>query len=190
MKPSTTNQIRSGLRLGGGIGAFFIAAMLMGIAMDGLDSVTPGGFRFWPDGAIAAGLIGLAVVIMIFTARVWVLYIAGCLLFAIPKCLVVIVSGMDFNSHPFSRLVASELLLFALASVFLFYRVLRSHCPTLVDRLALTFWVFCFVFGLSRQNPAFVASWQMAGLASLCLAFWLARKKHRRHSLSPARAPE
>ena len=182
MKPSTKQQIRSGLRIGGGIGLFWVAAMLLGVAVDGLHAGAPDHLRLWPDGAIATGLIALAAVILLLSARVWILYIAGCLLFALPKCLVVIVSGRDFYSPhaPFSRLEAAELGLFSLVSLFLIYRVTVNHALTVADRIAFTFFMFSLVFGFSRQDFAFVAIWQVAGVAVLCLAWLLSRTKHRK----------
>jgi len=179
MKPSTKKQIKNGLRIGGGIGLFWVAAMLLGVAVDGLRAA-PDHLRLWPDGAIAAGLIALATVILLLTARVWILYIAGCLLFAIPKCLVVMGSGKGFYSPlaPFSRLEAAELGLFSLVSLFLIYRVTVNHAPTVADRIAFTFFTFSLVFGLSRQDFAFVAIWQVAGVAVLCLAWLLSRRQH------------
>jgi hypothetical protein len=185
VKPSTKKQIKSGLRLGGGMGASLIAAMLIGISVDGLQSAAPRHLQLWPDAAVAGGLFALATVILMLTSRVWVIYLAGCLLFAIPKCVIVIMSGRDFYSPhgPFSRLEAAELLLFFVVSLFLMYRMLASHIPTILDRLAITLYLVSFVFGLnghfSRDLP-----WQVVGLAGLSVAWWLSYKKHRRHHAS------
>lgn len=172
--------------MGGGIGAFWIAAMLIGISMEGLQSVAPGHLRLWPDVVGAGGLIALAVGIMMLTARIWVLYLAGCLLVAIPKCLIVIASGRDFYSPhgPFSRLEAAEIALFSLGSLFLMYRILANHVPTMLDRMMFTFYVVSFAFALSGHF-SIVAPWQIVGLAALFVAWLLSRKKHRRH---PARS--
>jgi len=188
MKTSTNQQIKNGLRIGGGIGSFWVAAMLLGIAVDGLRAGAPDRLRLWPDGAIAAGLIALATVILLLTARVWILYIAGCLLFAFWKFLIVIASGRNFYSphEPFSRLEAADLALFSLISLFLIYRVVQSHTPTAIDRWAFTLFTFCLVFGLSRQNVALMAIWQLLGLAALCVAWFLARRKHSKHRAGAA----
>jgi hypothetical protein len=182
MESSTKKQIKNGLRVGGQLGLFLIAAMILGIAIEGLQAGA-GHLKPWPDGAIAAGLIALAAAILLLTARVWILYIAGCLLFAIPKCLIVIASGRNFYypHEPFSRMEAAELGLFSLVSLFLIYRVMVNHTPAVVDRMAFTFFVFSLVFGLSQQDFALVAIWQVAGLAGLCLAWLLSRKKHGGH---------
>jgi hypothetical protein len=179
MKPATKKQIKNGLRVGGQLGLFFVAAMIFGIAIDGIEAGA-GHLKPWPEGVIAAGLIALATMLLLFTVRVWSLYIAGCLLFAIPKCLIVIMSGRDFYSPhaPFSRLLAGELLLFAVASLLLFYRVFRRRSPSIVDRLVLTLFMFSFGFGLSRQSFSALALWHMTGLAALILAWWLAQKRH------------
>jgi len=188
MKASTKTQIKNGLRVGGRLGLFFIAAMILGVAIDGLQAGA-GHLKPWPDGAIAASLIALATVIVLLTARVWILYIAGCLLFAIPKCLILIASGKNFySSHePFSRLAAAELGLFFLVSLFLIYRVTVNHAPMAIDRVAFTFFTFSLVFGLSQREFALVAVWQGAGLAALCLAWLLSGRKHggHRRALSP-----
>ncbi len=181
MKPSTKRQIKSGLRLGGSMGAFLIAAMLIGISVDGLQSGAPGHLRLWPDGVVAGGLIGLASLILVMTARVWVIYLAGCFLFAIPKALVVIVSGQDFYSPhgPFSRLEAFELLFFSLASLFLIYRITANRIPTMFDRLAITLYLIAFAYS-SNGRFSLVASGPIIGLAALSVAWYLSRKKHRR----------
>ncbi len=179
MRPSTKTQITNGLRIGGGIGAFFIAAMLLGVATDGLRAGS-GHLRPWPDGVIASSLMALAAGILVLTARVWILYIAGCLLFAIPKCLMVVASGKAFYSRqPFSRWEAIDLALFSTLSLFLIYRVIKNHTPAIVDRLAFTFFALSFVFGLSRQDFALVLIWQLAAVAALSLAWFLSHKKHQ-----------
>ena len=183
MKASTKRQIRNGLRSGGSLGLFFIAAMLFGIALDGMDAQTSGHFRLWPDGIITTGLIVLAAAITLLTAREWILYIGGCLLFAIPKCLLVMASGRNFYAanEPFARLWGAELLLFTISSLILIYRVVARHAPSISDRLALTFWLICFVFGLTRQNLSVIGLWHLMGLAALFLAWWLTLKKRRKH---------
>jgi hypothetical protein len=191
MKPSTKRQVKNGLRLGGGIGGFFIAAMLVGVTIDGLQSEAPEHLRFWPDGAIAGGLLALAVVILVLTARVWIIYIAGCLLFAIPKIVTVIVSGKDFYSPhgPFSRFEATEVLVFFLASLFLIYRISVNHAPAPFDRFAFTLYLASFVLAPSGHFSLF-ASWQIAGLAALFVAWYLSRKKHGRHRANDMRTAE
>ncbi len=165
------------------MGAFFIAAMLLGIATDGLRAGS-GHLRLWPDGAIAGSLIVLATVILVLTARIWILYIVGCLLVAIPKCLMVVGSGRDFYTphQPFSRWEAIDLALFFTLSLFLIYRVIKNHTPAMVDRLAFTFFALSFVFGLSRQDFALVLIWQLVAVAALSLALLLSHKKHQRRT--------
>lgn len=189
MKPSTRKQIKSGLRLGGGMGAFLVAVILIGIGVERLQSVAPGQLRFWPDEAVDGGLIGLALLILIITARVWVIYLAGCFLFAIPKSLAVIVSGRDFYSPhgPFSRLEAFELLFFFLASLFLIYRITANRIPTLFDRLAITFYLIAFAYS-SSGHFSLVSSGPIIGLAALVAAWYLSQKKHRTHRAGSARA--
>ncbi|MGD0567522.1 MAG: hypothetical protein ABSA78_03880 [Candidatus Sulfotelmatobacter sp.] len=190
MKPSTKRQIKNGLRIGGGIGAFWIAAMLVGVTLDGLQDA-PGHLRLWPDGAIAGGLLALAAAILVLTARIWIIYIAGCLLFAIPKVIAVIVSGKDFYSPhgPFSRLEAAELLVFCLASLFLIYRISANHAPTPFDRFAFTLYLASFVLAASGDFSP-LATWQIVGLAALFVAWYLSRKKHRRHHIHATRMVE
>jgi len=184
MNPTTEKQIKNGLRIGGGIGALFIAAMMIGIAVEGLQNIAPGHLRLWPDAIIASGLIGLAAVIMAFTARVWILYIGGCLLFAIPKLLIVAIGGRSsYSPHePFSRFQAVELALSSLVALFLIYRLTTSHRPVVLDRFAFSFFFFALVMGLSLHNSSVIYIWQTAAVAALCLAWLLSRKKpqHRR----------
>jgi hypothetical protein len=191
MKPSTKRQIKNGLRIGGSLGALWIAAMLIGVSMEGLESVAPGHLRLWPDGAIAGGLLALGAVILVITARVWIIYIAGCLLFAIPKIVTVMVSGKDFYSphDPFSRSEAAELLVFFLASLFLIYRISVNHVPTLFDRFAFTLYLASFVLAPSGHF-SLVSSWQIVGLAALLVAWHLSRKKHRKRPTDIVGTPE
>ena len=184
MKPRTKKQIESGLRIGCSLAGFFIAVMLFGLSLERFRG-DPTHLRFWPDGAVAASTILVAVFIILFTARVWILYLAGCLLFAIPKLLITIASGHNFYAphEPFSRSGAAELLLFSVASLFLLFRMTQNHTPVIADRFAFTFFTFCFVFGLSRQNAATVAFWHVLALATLTLTWFLARKKHRRRHI-------
>ncbi|HET9405701.1 MAG TPA: hypothetical protein VFO39_00540 [Candidatus Sulfotelmatobacter sp.] len=167
------------------LGAFFVAAMLIGIAMDGLSAADPSHLRFWPDVVIATILVASALAIMVLTARVWILYIAGCLLFAIPKCLIIIATGRNlyFPLGPFSRLEAAEITLYSLVSLFLIYRVTKTQKPAVIDRVASTAFATCFVFGLTRQNLAFLGLWQALGLAALGIAWLLASRKHSRRDV-------
>jgi hypothetical protein len=180
MKPSTKKQIKNGLRIGCGMGAFLIAAIITGVALDGLRSEASGHLRLWPEGVIASGLLALAALILVFTARVWIIYIAGCLLLAIPKIVTVILSGRDFYAPrgAFPRFEAAELLVFFLASLFLIYRISVNHVPSLFDRFAFTLYLAALVLAPSR--PMSLASWQMVGLAALFVAWYLSRKRHTR----------
>ena len=114
---------------------FLVAAATLGFVFDRLSDTAPNHVRFWPDGAIAAILIALSTAILVLTARVWILYIAGCLLVAVPKSLIVIASGRKFYSphEPFSRLLGAELGLFSILSLFLIYRLTVSHRPSIFD---------------------------------------------------------
>jgi hypothetical protein len=180
MKPTTKKQIKNGLRLGGGIGALLIAAMMIGVAIEGLQDIAPAHLRLWPDVAIATGLIGAAAVIMTITSRIWILYIGGSLLVAIPKFLMVAMSGRNFySSHEsFSSLRTTEFVLFSLVSLFLIHRVTVRPTPGIVDRLAFMFFFFALIFGLSQHDFAVAAVWQLAGVTGLWLAWFLSRKKH------------
>jgi hypothetical protein len=182
MRQTTKNQIKTGLRLGGSLGLFFIAVMILGIALDGLHA-SSWHLRPWPDAAIVSGLIASASLILVFTARVWILYIAGCLLFVLPKCLIIVANGRSFYSphEPFSRLVAIELGVFSLVSLFLIYRVTQNRTLAVVDRFAFTFFTLSLVLALGAQDLLLVAIWQVAGLAALCGAWLFSRRKHGRH---------
>ena len=183
MKPSTKVHIKNGLRLGGSLGLFFIAVMILGIALDGLRAGGSGHIQTWPDATVAVALIALASLILVLTARVWILYIAGCLLFLLPKCLIILANReKPYSPHvPFSRMEAVELGVFSLVSLFLIYRMTENHKPAVVDRFAFTFFTLSFVVGLSAQDFVLVAIWQVVGLAALCVAWWMSRRKHDKH---------
>ncbi len=186
MKPSTTKQIRTGLWLGVSLGLFLIAIMLAGVSVDTLFP-TPRQAPIFKSAIIAWILLIVAATIMVFTARVWVLYIAGCLLFAIPKSLIMLASGSDFCAphQPISRVEIAQLLAFSIVSLFLIYRTVEKHRPTLLDRIAMTFYFFLFIAASARNEPFWLAL-PLVGLPLLLVVSLLSRRKHDKYRLSAA----
>ena len=186
MKPRTGKQVKSGLRLGAGIGLFLVAVATLGFVLDRVNDAAPGHLRFWPGGVIAGILIALSVGILVLTARVWILYIGGCLLFAVEKSLMVIANGRSFYSphEPFPRLLAAEVGLFSMLSLFLIYRLTVSHKPVMFDRFAFTLFTFAFVFGCSQHSLGLIALWHLAGLAVLCFTWLLSPKRSHKQAIA------
>jgi hypothetical protein len=86
-------------------------------------------------------------------------------------------------------LEAVELLLFFLACLFLMYRISVNHTPTLFDRFALTLYLVSFVSAPGGRFTL-VATWQIVGLTSLFVAWYMSRRKSRRHRTSDIRTVE
>jgi hypothetical protein len=80
-RKSIEEQIKSGLRLGGGLGLFLIAAILLGDART-RPFFTPSHYQI-PQS------------ILLLTTHVWWLYIAGGVLFGVFKGLVAFMAGSD-----------------------------------------------------------------------------------------------
>ncbi|MGA2630822.1 MAG: hypothetical protein ABSG54_11485 [Terriglobia bacterium] len=165
MEKTTKQQIVSGLRVGGCLGAFLIGGMLMG---NGLGRIVGEGSRqvVWADWIGWAELV-LAAVILLLTARVWLMLLGGYLLFGSLKSLILFATG-SFPSHGFStRVEPLALVFYCVATLMLMFRFAEKP-PTVLDRVALTVYLFCL--WPAAANSAF-SWWQGVGLAAL-LASW------------------
>jgi len=165
MEKTTKRQIRSGLRLGVGAGGFLIAAILIGNGGDRIIA-SAGSHQIpwlgWAELVIAAA-------ILLLTAQVWFLVLGGYMLFGAIKGLFLFATG-SFPSHGFStRLEPLGIAVYGVATLALLYRFSQNP-PTVLDRVALTVFLFCFV--IPWMGPSSALSWsQMIGLAVL-LASW------------------
>ncbi len=165
MEKTTKQQIRSGLRLGAGAGGFLIAAILIGNGGDRIIAATASHQVAWAGWAELA----LAAVILLLTAHVWFLLLGGYMLFGAIKGLFLFATG-SFPSHGFStRLEPLGIAVYGVVTLALLYRFAQS-APTVLDRVALTVFLFCFV--IPWTGPSSALSWsQMIGLGVL-LASW------------------
>jgi hypothetical protein len=165
MDSSIKKQIRSGFRLGASAGGFLIAAMLIGNGGDRIIASTASHQIAW----IGWAELVIAAAILLLTAHVWLLLLGGYMLFGVIKGLFLFATG-SFPSHGFStRLEPLGIAVYGVATLALLYRFAQSP-PTVLDRVALTIFLFCFV--IPWIGPSSALSWsQMIGLAVL-LASW------------------
>lgn len=163
MGRSVREQVKSGLRLGGSLAVFFLA---MGPLVDGLRRVV---WAAPPHQLLLAEPIGwveliVAAALLFYTARVWMLYIAGCMLIGSTKGIVVFLAGA-----PISRLESSEAVIVFLATLIPMVAI-GVRGPTLLDRVTLTLYVFCLAWradkGLFMPSPSLAL-----GLAALFVSW-------------------
>jgi hypothetical protein len=167
MDRSVKEQVKSGLRIGGGLAASLVA---MAPLVDGLRRVA------WaaPPHQLAWSPIGwveliVAATLLVPTAKMWMQWFAGCLLFGIIKGVSMLLTG---GSIPRSEL-ATPVIFFVATLVLMGSIALRG--TTLLDRIALTFYVFCIGWradkGLFMPDPSLAVG--LAGLfASWCVYYW------------------
>lgn len=178
MKQSVKRQIKSGLRLRRGLAVFLIAMLPL---VDGLRRVV---WAAPPHQLLLAEPIGwleliVAGVLFVSTAQVWVKYLLGCMVIGGVKGIVLFITG-----GASSRLEIAELLLFVLATVVPLVGIVLRSTP-LLDRIALTFWVFCIAWradkGLFMPDPSLAVG--LAGLfVSWCVYYW---RQHGTGKVSP-----
>jgi hypothetical protein len=180
MGRSVKEQVKSGLRLGGGLAVFFLA---MAPLADGLRRVVwaaPPHRLLWAQPIGWVELI-VAAALLFYTARIWMQWIAGCVLIGSIKGIVVFIAGA-----PISRLESAEVVIAFLATLVPMVAI-GVRGPTLLDQVALTFYVFCLAWradqGLFMPSPslaiglaALFVSWGISYWKRLPLADLGARK--------------
>ena len=106
----------------------------------------------------------VAAALLFYTARVWMQWVAGCMLIGSIKVIVVFIAGA-----PISRLESAETLIVFLATLIPMVAI-GVRGPTLLDRVALTFYVFCLAWradkGLFMPSPSLAV-----GLAALFVSW-------------------
>jgi len=178
MEKSTKQQIVSGLRIGGSLGAFLIGGMLMGNGLGRILVGSAGSYQIaWADWMGWAELV-VAAAILLLTARTWLMLLGGYLLFGALKGFILFATG-SFPSHGFStRVEALALVFYCVATLMLMFRFAQKP-PTVLDRVALTVYLFCLWPGAA--NSAF-SWWQGVGLAALvvswCVSRWWTSRDH------------
>jgi hypothetical protein len=176
---SRKEQVGNGLRLGIGAGAFLIAVMLLGSGLKRVVSSVPPQHLVWSDW-VAWVQICIALVLLFVTAQVWLMVVGGYAFFGLAKVLLVLISGKDFHApyRPIPRLEALAVAFFALTTLVLLFRFVDTR-PSILDRVALTFYVLAIAVGLSGDRAAstLIDSWPTAGLIALAISWCVYRWK-------------
>ena len=185
MGRTVKEQIKSGVRRGIGFGSFLIAAMLLGLGMSRVVwSVGAQRHIVWWEPIGWAELLAAAL-LLVLTANVWWQLLAGFMLFGCFKGVVIFITGRDlFAPHgPFPRLDSAVLTLFALATLTLLLRFANTR-PTIADRIALTLFVFCFVW--STATAKFSAANPSLAIALIVLLIpWALSRSRKNNRTSP-----
>jgi hypothetical protein len=179
MEKATKRQIVSGLRIGSALGVFLIATILMsqGLArILGLEGSHPTAWTDW----IGWIELSIAAVMLVLTARTWLVLVGGYMLFGAIKGAFLFASG-NFPYHGFStRVEPLELAIYGVLTLALLYRFAENP-PTVLERVALTAYWFCFLY--PSYGPTFALSRsQMIGLAILLAAWGVSRWRAPRPS--------
>jgi hypothetical protein len=171
MQRTVKEQIKSGVRLGIGAGSFLIAAILLGIGMNRIvwSAVAPRQI-IWREPIGWASLLAAAIILLL-TADVWWQLLAGYMFVGCFKGVIVFVTGKDlFAPHDlFPRLESAGLTVFAAVTVALLFRFSDAR-PTIVDRIALTLFVFCFVWSAATARFSAVNPLLVVGLIVLLIS--------------------
>jgi hypothetical protein len=187
MTSTVKEQVKTGLRLAGGIVLFVLLVLLLAYGLDAVwSAAVPSGHLVW--GAwIGWSELLVAAVLIPLTVHLWLQFFAGCVGFAFLKSVVVIFAGKDwYPPHAFfSRLEATEMAIFFGATLALMIRFAKER-PTLLDRIAITIYLF-FFFGY-RNNAHFSLLGAGSGLTALFFAWCAHRWKWRPGVLSNRRA--
>jgi len=182
MGRSAKEQVKSGLRLGGGLAVFFVA---MAPLVDGLRRVVwaapPHQLMWSPIGWVE---LIVAATLMVPTAKMWMQWAGGCMLFGLIKGVLMLLSG-----GPIPRSELAVLVIFSAASLVLMVSIIIRG-TTLLDRIALTFYVFCIAWradkGLFMPDPSLAVG--LVGLfASWCVYYW---KQHGSGKVLPRHGGE
>lgn len=183
MKPKTEKQIKNGVRLGLGFAALFVGLFIL---TNGIGRIFAGEFPphhiVWlqPMGWLQ---IAVGTAMLIATADIWWQLLAGCMLYGFSGGVFALITGSSRRVPfgPVPRPLALELIVASAATMALMYRFHKGHV-TVIDRVALTLYVFTFAFwyrdsssDYSRGAVAFGA-----GLAVLAIAWGINRWKPRK----------
>ncbi len=185
MGETVKQQVKSGLRIGGGIGSLMIAVMPL---CDGFR-------RLWlptvPHHLSFSGLgcteLVLAAAILLGTAHLWLPYFAGCMVLAVLQGILVLLSGQSLFTHKaLPRLDSAVFVLFCTVTTVLLIRPLTGR-TTILERIALTLYIFSFPwfamhdFKFSITDPLMIGGpvllfvswcverWTSQGLRQPCL---------------------
>jgi hypothetical protein len=168
MRRSVKEQIQSGLRLGAGLGVFLIGALLLGQARARLEVLSSYHQTGWSDWVVWLEVI-LSVGLLFSTTHVWYQWLAGCLVFGVDKGLIALVTGKDIfplRQVPATHIASLAVVAYCIATLLLMARFMDRK-PTMVDRVALTFFFLCLL-----PSGSFPSVWEIVGFVGL-LASWV-----------------
>lgn len=177
MHPRTSAKVRSGIKLGVGAGLFLVAGILLSDGMDGIfwSGVRPGEVH-WHDFAGWAEL-AVAFAILVPTANVWWQLLCGYMVFGLIKSAILILTGSDIvSSQPLSRLQGVFLAIFCLGTILSLLRLARDKV-TLVDRVALTLFIFAFLWQANQASFSSMSSGMVIAFVILLIAWLLAWRR-------------
>jgi hypothetical protein len=180
---SRREQVSNGLRLGIGAGAFLIAMMLLASGLRRVMAAPPNHLADW----VAWGEICIALVLLFLTAQVWLLLVAYGAFFGFLYEALVFISGKELSApyRPIPRLGTLAVAFFALTTFLMLVRF-NDHLASILDRVALTFYVLAFVFALSgHSSPSSLLDTRlMAGWMALAIA-WCVYRWNTREPQTP-----
>ncbi len=170
---SKSQQVANGIRIAGGliVGFLVMVALLGGLSrLSEHQSDQSTGSIF-----VSSAALVVAALTMIWTANRWAPFVAGFFFGpAVLKLLGILIVGDDsyYSAHSITRTTVAEFLAYALVVVGLTSRFIgkRPAQTTLLDRLALTF----FVFATFKQvvNPYHFPPWPLlSGITALFVAW-------------------
>jgi hypothetical protein len=169
MGRSVKVQIRSGLRLGAGLGVFLVAAILLGHTRTRLEVLSSYHQNGWSDWVVWLEVI-LGVGLLFSAVHVWYQWLAGCLLFGIVKAFMALVTGtavFPMRQLPPTRTVSLMVVVYCTVSLLLLIRFMETKL-TMADRVAVTVYFLCFL----PPRSSFPSVWEIVGFVGL-LASWV-----------------
>ena len=167
--------------MGVGAGLFLVGGMLLSAGMGSVVwSAIPPHYVVWPE-PMGWTELALAAAALVSSAGTWWQLFAGYMLIGSVKSVIVLITGTDlFAPHgPFPRPEAAALGFFGVASILLMWRFTKNR-PTVVDRIALTAYVFCFAWRADAAKFSDFDLGLLVGLGFLLLA-WAYDRLHRHH---------
>lgn len=181
MRTRVKDQIATGLRLGGALAVSIIALIPL---VDGLRRVVWAAPSDRPPWSVPLGWLELIVAAALFvsTAHVLVQFLAGCMIFALVKGIVVLVRGA-----PTARFDSAEMLLvFSITLALLMNIMIRG--VKMADRIALA--LYLIALGWGADAGLFTPSRSVIfGLAALCVScgvyYWNNRGGHTSRRIAP-----
>jgi hypothetical protein len=184
MNPKIEKQINNGVRLGLGIAGLLVGAGLFAVGLGRiLGGTIPPHHIVWLD-PLGWFEVMAGAAILIASANVWWQLLAGCMALGFFKCIGILITGSGPQApfRPFPRPLALEVMFIAAATLALMWRFNKGHM-TILDRVALTLYVFSFALWYRTSDSEFsrAAVSSGVGLAVLAIAWcvhrWAPHKK-------------